>query len=305
MADCRAQEVFYYLVATKINTKADITLAEEWEFADDYVSEINEYMKNVKSTRFLYYGYMTLIEYYKGKQDYDKVIQIGKAAIKDYEGFRYDLSFMIAIYAYEIVYACIQIERYEEGEEMFKKNIGKVKKYFYNWYLNYYLYFVLKMHTQKYEDIVSLYLEITETPNYKDLPDHLKESYEIIKGYLILIKKVYALDLKLDDSTFRLYSFLNNIPIYSKDKRGINVALLIFQFIYMLYEKKFDDAIDRVDALNQYAYRYLRVDSNFRSNCFIKMLTKIHKADFHPVRTMNYTKALHNKLIETPRIISS
>ena len=83
------------------------------------------------------------------------------------------------------------------------------------------------------------------------------------------------------------------------------MSLLIFQFIFLLFEKKYNNVIDRVDALNQYAYRYLRVDTNLRSNCFIKMLTKIPKADFHPIRVEAYTKSLHNKLVDTPKIISS
>lgn len=304
-ADCRAQELFYYLVAAKINTKSDITLAEEWKFAESYVREIINYKKEVSSTRFLYYGYMTLIEYYKGAQRYDRVIELGKEAIKKYEEFDYNISFMIAIYAYEIIYACIQIGDYNQGENFFIDNINKVKKYFYNWYLTYYLYLVLNMHKQEYDVVVQILEEIMGTKQFHDLPEHLKENYEIIRGYTILFKRVYNLDLAIDDTKFRLYSFLNNIPLYSKDKRGINVALLIFQFLYMLHDKKYNQVIDRVDALNQYAYKYLRVDTNFRSNCFIKMLTKIPKADFHPVRVEAHTKSLHKKLIDTPRIISS
>ena len=67
---------------------------------------------------------------------------------------------------------------------------------------------------------------------------------------------------------------------------------------YLLQRKDYNPIIDRVDALNQYAYRYLRKDDSFRSNCMIKMVVQITKADFNPIRTERYTKELLDQLKE-------
>ena len=51
-----------------------------------------------------------------------------------------------------------------------------------------------------------------------------------------------------------------------------------------------------IDSLNQYAYRYLRKDDSFRSNCMIKMVIQMAKADFNPIRTERYTSELKSEL---------
>jgi hypothetical protein len=63
---------------------------------------------------------------------------------------------------------------------------------------------------------------------------------------------------------------------------------------FLLQRKDYNAIIDRTDSLNQYAYRYLRHDDSFRSNCMIKMVIQMTKADFQPVRTERYTADLRN-----------
>jgi len=58
--------------------------------------------------------------------------------------------------------------------------------------------------------------------------------------------------------------------------------------------------IDKLDALNMYSHRYLRSDSTFRSNCFIKMLAKLPDADYHPIRWERYVKKYRQRLDEHP-----
>ena len=99
---------------------------------------------------------------------------------------------------------------------------------------------------------------------------------------------------KLPD--FKLGKFLNTTPVFSKDKMGINVSILLMHIAYLLQRKDFNAIIDRTDSLNQYAYRYLRNDDSFRSNCMIKMVIQMTKADFNKVRTERYTIDLRKKL---------
>lgn len=87
------------------------------------------------------------------------------------------------------------------------------------------------------------------------------------------------------------------MPLHSRDKSGQNITILILQVIFLLIEKKYSQIIDRMDALSQYTYRYLRNDNSFRSNCFIKMLILMVKADFHPVRTKTLTASLYKRLL--------
>ncbi|MEO6131818.1 MAG: hypothetical protein ABIQ02_08210, partial [Saprospiraceae bacterium] len=63
-----------------------------------------------------------------------------------------------------------------------------------------------------------------------------------------------------------------------------------------LQRKNHDAIIDRADSLKQYAYKYLRKDDSFRSNCMIKMVIQMTKAGFNPIRTERYTRDLLKQL---------
>lgn len=119
-------------------------------------------------------------------------------------------------------------------------------------------------------------------------------------GYInLLIDSNYiSIDYEFvqDMPTFRLAKFMNSTPIFSKDKRGINVSILLMHIAFLLQRKDYNAIIDRTDSLNQYAYRYLRKDDSFRSNCMIKMVIQMTKADFNPIRTARYTADLRKQL---------
>lgn len=103
---------------------------------------------------------------------------------------------------------------------------------------------------------------------------------------------------------FKLNKFLNEVDLFTKDKRGTNISILVVELMHFLIRKEYDKLINRLDALNQYTYRYLRNDHTLRSNCFIKMLLKLPEAEYHPLRTERYVKKYEKKLKENPFEIS-
>ena len=84
-------------------------------------------------------------------------------------------------------------------------------------------------------------------------------------------------------SRFRVSKFLNDTPLYSKDKRGMNIAVLVFQIVWLIFARRHNETVDRIDAIEKYSTRYLKKDDTFRSNCFIKMLLAVPAAGFHRV----------------------
>lgn len=137
-------------------------------------------------------------------------------------------------------------------------------------------------------------------PKYIRLTDYYIEIFNVPLGYLhLLVESGLAgntKELQKKIPEFKLGKFLNTTPVFSKDKRGINVSILLMHIAFLLQRKDYNAIIDRTDSLNQYAYRYLRRDDSFRSNCMIKMVIQMTKADFHPVRTERYTADLRRQL---------
>jgi hypothetical protein len=68
----------------------------------------------------------------------------------------------------------------------------------------------------------------------------------------------------------------------------------------MIHKKEYDQAIDRIEAIEKYVTRYLRKDDTFRSNCFIRMLLQIPASGFHQAGVIRRAKKYQNKLEECP-----
>jgi hypothetical protein len=156
------------------------------------------------------------------------------------------------------------------------------------------------------KDYNKLFKVTMEVINSKELKQHqvLLEEWRLREAYINILIESGKVDKKLINASnypkFRLNKFLNEIEVFSKDKRGINISILVVELMHFLIRKEYDKLMDKLDALNQYTYRYLRNDSTLRSNCFIKMLLKIPDAEYHPIRTARYVSKYEKKLKANP-----
>jgi hypothetical protein len=181
---------------------------------------------------------------------------------------------------------------------------GNIKEASFDWYrLGYY---IIKAYFYKgdLEEGLNFQIKLLNHVKFNKLPPYMKEVFYITLGFSnILVEAKGYVDVesftgKLPE--FRVAKFLNTVPVYSKDKRGINISILLLHAAYLIQKNKFSDAIDRIESLNRYAGRYLRKDDTFRSNCMIKMLVQMAKADFHPIKTERYTANLRKQLDLVP-----
>lgn len=153
----------------------------------------------------------------------------------------------------------------------------------------------------KFQELYALILNVINSKNYKKFLVQ-NEYWTVIEAYIQFQIRMNKIDPSLETSgrklrPFSLARFLNDVPKFSKDKRGLNISILIIQFLFLLLDRKYSKLIDRLDAIKQYSYRYLKNDESYRSNLFIKMLLKVAEADFHPIAAERYTKDMHAKLI--------
>ena len=118
--------------------------------------------------------------------------------------------------------------------------------------------------------------------------------------FLIYIKKIRVVEKK----RFRMGKFLNSVPIYSKDKRGLNIPILIIQLLFMIVKKDYDQSLERFDAIQKYCSRYIKKGDNLRSNCFINMLLQIPKASFHKAGVIRKAQKYYDQLLATPLEVS-
>ncbi len=209
----------------------------------------------------------------------------------------------LATFFFQKIVCHTQLKEFEKGrvsvETMFKYlEVGT-----FNWFKGQELYMYLLLYTKNYQDSFKLFGQVTKNKRYEFLPNRIKEKWQIFKAYIYLLIEVDFITINKDDklfTKFKLGKFLNEVPTFSQDKRGINISILSLQIIFTIIQKKYNRAIDRIEAIEKYTSRYLKKDTNFRSNCFIKMLLEIPKEGFHRVAVERKAKKYRQRIEEMP-----
>lgn len=202
--------------------------------------------------------------------------------------------------------ALVSLERVEEARKVLEENLSLVSSPF-NWFKIKRMALSLALFEKDYNQAYLICKEVVENPNFKKFKT-INEQWKIRIAYIQLLLQAGYVDADLATENplpkFNWNDILKTLPLYSKDKRGLNITIIVAQLIFLIINKKSIDILDRIDALNRYCSRYLKNNEDLRSNCFLKMISKLPEADFHPIRVERYVEKYKKRLLGTERILS-
>jgi hypothetical protein len=191
--------------------------------------------------------------------------------------------------------ACMHLGDYASGEANAQRCLGYLTEGSNNWMIFLEYFFLLCMHTGNYTRAEEVYHQVTSHPRFGSLDSARAEKWRIFDAFLHYMRQD-ASDSSSESRRFHLHKFLNEVPIYSKDKRGLNISILILQILYLLDRKDWNGIIGRTESLKVYASRHLKRDDTFRSNCFVKMMLTMEKKDFDREETSRIAGKYFSKL---------
>jgi len=186
-------------------------------------------------------------------------------------------------------------EAYNTGIECLK-NIRVGHK---NWFTLQDNLITLCLHDKKYDTAFKICRETTSHRQFKFLSPWKKETFTVYRAFLQFFINTGLLivpDDKPEKHKFRVSKFNNEVPIFSKDKEGFNITILIIQFLLLFTEEKYDKAYDKISSVKEYSKKHLKNDSTYRSYCFLKMLVKLVECNYHKAATISKTNRLYQKL---------
>ena len=296
--EIKAENYFFDLQRAQLQSLANPS--------DDTKSKAYKYsmeLENVKGIRtyfFNYNKYRVLAAHYEFQKDFNSLLELSEKAQKEFSAPDFKTGTALASISNRRAWALIQAGRPKETATIGLKGLNKQISGSLNWYILAHYTLKAQLYIGDYNKAIDLITQMIEHPRFENIGDNFKEVFFTTLGYIHLIvgsgilSDSQELIKKLPE--FKLGKFLNTTPVFSKDKRGINVSILLMHIAFLLQRKDYNAIIDRIDSLNQYAYRYLRKDDSFRSNCMIKMVIQMTKADFNPIRTERYTADLRKQL---------
>ncbi|HLF63623.1 MAG TPA: hypothetical protein VI603_07715 [Saprospiraceae bacterium] len=269
-----------------------------------YVEKVKPFLDlPYRSYQLLVSIYLIYAIRYELTRDYNKLIEVCDSAIDEFQNRRVRRKAILIYFSVYKMTCFIQLGRYIEAEEIAEYHFQAMTHGSINWFVLKAYYMISKLYSHDYQRAFEIQREVIMCNTYQKQPSARLQTWAVYEAhieFLIAIGKIQT----DQPSKFRLNKFLNEIPLYTKDKKGLNIAILIIHVLFLLQQRKYAQIIDREDALKQYCYRYLRKDDTFRSHCFIRMLLQMPRADFNRMRTERYAEPFLNKLRSVPLMVS-
>ncbi len=292
MAELTLTSKYHDLLCYYVNDKS--TKVFIYDIAEKHLEAIKHLDPKVKSSKFFYQKGMIEISKYMSINDYNKTLSLCKTILKNLDEFHYqDVKAIIPI-SYQFVMCCIQLKKHEQGKEQIEKVISIQAPNTFNWFKAHELYINLSFHSKQYDTAWEIYNKVSTNKKFVNLPKNVKEVWKIYEAWLYFIFQMGKIKEsetdKFAERKFRISRFVNEMNIYNKDKKGLNIPILIIHTILLLMHKKYDVLIDRVEAISKYTDRYIKKMENQRSNIFIRMILEIPKNDFRKDLIENKTK---------------
>ena len=291
---------YYFLLVSKY-TKSVAYQSDISKTAERNYIELKPYLEKYNSPRLHLIARSIHAISFLNQRDYLSTINVCEDALAYYKSKTYTYNTAIRIFFHQLLTCYIQLKNYNKGKEVAQKVFDSLTVGTYSWYIHQELLLVLALHSKEYNEAYHIIQNVTSHYKFKTLRQDFKERWQINKTYikfLSYINKIEGIDNEIQQ--IRIGKFLNSVPTYSKDKRGMNIPILIIQILFLLVKKDYDQIIDRIEAIQKYCSRYLRKDDNLRSNCFINMLLQIPKANFNRIAVERKVKKYYDKLLTTP-----
>jgi hypothetical protein len=289
-AESRAEHLYETIVSHYARTKA--FKPEMANTARDCFNQCKELVKDFKSFHITLLYYRIGMLYYQIIRNYRSLLSLCTNAQSFLQKYR---DFYVASREGEIalvkMVCYLNLKDFENG----KKNALDAQRFYLkgsnNWFVLMENYFLLTMHTANYTDAIHVFDEVTRHSRFQYLAPEKQEAWKIYEAYLN-----YLVPGQIKSRDFKLMKFLNDVPIFSKDKAGFYPAILIAQVLFLIDKRDEDQLEKTIESLRIYSSRHLSAKTAPRSTIFIKMLRQLAYYQYDHKKVKARAKPLFEKL---------
>lgn len=292
-----AEELYMELVLRYVNSQN--ILEETHSRAIEFYKQIEGSLAQNKSFRLHLCGMLIQQVIHSTKYEWEGMIHLCEESIQFFLNKPYKASVPLQIAYHHQLIAYTQLLRFEEGQKAATSCLEYLEPGSFNWFKHQEYYFLLCMNTKQYQHAFEIFKETTTHRRVQFLSPAAAEVWKIYEAYIYFLHTNGEISIPESDSSlskFRIFRFLNETPIFSKDKKGMYIPILIVQILITLKDKKYNQAIVNIENIDRYCSRYLRQGETFRSNCFIKMLLTIPSSNFHREAVVRKAAKLKKRL---------
>ena len=304
-AEVRADGYLEDLLSHYVTDKS--TKRHYFEMAHRYELELRETLLVVNSWKLQHRMRFLSVAKSMVVNDYTATVQSCLEAVEYFRPFKLIPDAIIRPYLYQLVVSYIQMEEYRNGEKAVRQLLEMLEKGQSNWFKGMELYCILALHSKTYGKAYEVWKQCTGHARFRRLYPSVREPWYIIEAFIQYTYKTGKIRMPcpdLEQSPFRLTKFLNEVPVFGRDKRGYNIPILIIQILFLLNQGDYEAVNERLEALSRYAFRHFRQGEHFRTNCFIKMLNQLPRSFFRKKELERRTEKYFHQLKNVPLVLA-
>ncbi|MBL7781163.1 MAG: hypothetical protein JNM22_08090 [Saprospiraceae bacterium] len=300
-AERKAEKLYSDLMMQHVNVRSDKESSAEK--AREYFQSIEPDMKRFPAFKVQFFGRMIEALMYDCRNDYTGMEKVCSEAMEFFAGKKYRSEMVQQAFCYNLITCCLYSRQFEKLEAYATHMLVLLEPNSFNWFRIQEILLIATLHTEQYDEALEILQTVQNNPHLAAQPPQINELWKIFEAYLwylVSIQKVNISEAEKQQNKFRISRFVNDVPLLSKDKGGMNVSVLIIQFLFFVAQRKADECESRIDAMNKYCTRYLSDSNSLRSQYFFKMLIQIPQSDFNLKQIRLKTEKYYTQLLNTP-----
>lgn len=258
-----------------------------------------KYENKIPSYYFHFFYYNILYVKYTIEKNNEEVFRTAQTALTWFENLEFDYTPGKLTFTYIQLLYTIQKKEFAIGLSLIAKAQNYISKKSINWFKLKENELLLYCHSGDFDKAVISFFDAVSNKSFVSVNLFDKQRWLLYEAYVNLILETKSATTDMRRKRFSIQKFINELPQFSKDKRSMNIPILIAQMLFFIVRKQYNRAIDRIEALDKYNSRYLRSDETFRSNCFIKMLLEIPKNSFNRLRVERAAQKYFERLLDS------
>ena len=263
----------------------------------NYISQLEALHKRARTFTTYNYLYRLQMAYQELQGNYREIIKLTAAAarrVRDgkLNARRFDIRYnhFMSIYAYLRSRQPVQgLRLAEEYNRDFHPSSS-------NWFYFQEHHVLLALHAQQYERAQQLLVVITKNPSYIIQREAALQRWDLYKSYIDFVlppQRVTTVRQR------QMAQWVLQLPEYSRDKRGHNVAILVLQLLHFLRERNLEEVLLRLERLRKYQQRHLYEPATLRSRLFLRLLQLIVEKNFDAAQAADRGGPLLQQLRDT------
>ena len=307
-AELRAENFISYIICFfSSSTSVKPSLLEE---VDAFLKKLEEdkLRDNVKTFHFIINCLTVKLYRCEIAQDFIGSIKVCEEIEEEVNGSpRFYTPKQIAEYGIAKMNAYMHLRDYAQGSIVADKYFKIADAHAPYWFIVSEYYFLFLMKVERFQEAMEILSKVQKHTGFTGRPRNMQEKWKIYYAYLYYVfdsgwDNVFSDAYSGQFSKFRLNKFLNEIEIFTKDKQGLNVALLILKVLIYLNRREYDKIIDIKEAMYVYDKRHLTEKVHHRTHIFIKMLLMMQNADFDYEKTIKATHSYYDEIVNESSI---